>query len=145
MRALAEQFLRFAGVGAVATGAHYAVLVGLVEGLGRGVLAASAVGAAVGAGVSYALNRRYTFGSARAHREAAPRFLAVAALAFLANLALMALVYGWAGAPYLLAQGVTTALVLGITFTLNRAWSFAAGPISDPPPDPAPDPGSERE
>ncbi|MGF1445347.1 MAG: GtrA family protein [Pikeienuella sp.] len=120
----ARQFVRFVGVGAIATAAHYALLIGLVT---AGVLSpvpASAAGAVLGALVSYGLNRRYTFRSSRAHAAALPRFLTVAALAFLANLCLMVLLHSLAGLPYLLAQMLTTGLVLGLTFTLNRAWSF---------------------
>src|SRR5262245_8016411 len=78
--ALARQFLTFAAVGAVGTAAHFAVLVLLVEALDFSPAAATTVGFVCGAVVNYALNRRFTFVSARSHRAALPQFLLVAAL-----------------------------------------------------------------
>jgi len=124
MPGLAAQFLRYASVGGIATGAHYALLILLVESGAAPVLTASAAGALLGAGVGYLLNHRFTFRSDRRHRKALPRFLTVAGLAFAANLALMALLYDAGELPYLLAQVLTTAAILALTFTLNRVWSF---------------------
>lgn len=126
MKRLAGQFARFASVGAIATACHYAVLIGLVTSGAMTPVPASAAGAAVGALVSYHLNRRFTFGSGRSHAKALPRFLVVAALAFALNLALMLVLYGGLALPYLIAQVITTGAILAVTFTLNRSWSFGA-------------------
>lgn len=120
-----RQFARYAGVGAVATAAHYAVLVGLVESGGAAPLPATLVGYVAGGLVSYALNRRLTFTAGRPHREAAWRFAAVAASGFAWTALLMALLVGRLGAPYLLAQAATTLAILVWGFLANRLWTFA--------------------
>lgn len=118
------QFLRFLGVGGVATLCHYAMLIGLVE-LGlTSPIAASGIGAVVGAVVSYALNRRVTFRSDAALRQTAPRFFTVALLAVVCNTGLMALFVAGIGVPYLPAQVVTTGLIVILTFGANKFWTF---------------------
>ncbi|MEO1066893.1 MAG: GtrA family protein [Pseudomonadota bacterium] len=119
-----SQFASFLAVGAVATLSHYVVLIAGVEGLAMSPVSASGLGAFVGAIVSYGLNRTLTFHSDRAHIEALPRFMTVALLALVANMSLMALLTGPAGLPYLLAQVIVTALLITITFGLNKIWTF---------------------
>ncbi|KGM31630.1 GtrA family protein [Inquilinus limosus] len=120
-----RQFARYAGVGAVATAVHYMVLVGLVESGGAAPLPATLAGYVAGGLVSYALNRRLTFAGGRPHREAAWRFVAVAASGFAWTGLLMALLVGRLGAPYLPAQAATTLVVLFWGFLANRLWTFA--------------------
>jgi putative flippase GtrA len=123
---LLRQFLSFSGVGVVAAVAHYGVLVALVELFDIRPVIATLWGFLAGAGVSYWLNRTYTFRSSRPHREAAPRFLAVATGGFILNgLAMWALNVG-AGMPYLLAQVIATGIVLLWNFTANKLWTFGA-------------------
>ena len=58
---VARQMLRFLVVGAIATAAHYSVLISLVE-LGHvAPVLATTAGYGVGVVVSYTLNRRFTF------------------------------------------------------------------------------------
>ena len=121
---MGNRFLQYAAVGAVATAAHYAILVGLVE---AGLLAparAAALGAWVGAQVAFAGNSAFTFRGSGATLPAWLRFqvtaLVGAALSF-------ALVAGGVriGLHYLLAQIGATLLALVVTFEINRRWSFA--------------------
>lgn len=121
---LPRQFATFFVAGLVATAVHMLVLVLLVEAAGTSALAGTCAGALAGALTSYALNRRYTFRSARPHAEALPRFLVVAAGAFVLNGVLMAAILAAADVHYLVAQVATTAVVLVYTFSANRAWSF---------------------
>ena len=86
---MAPQFVRYAGAGAIGTAAHYALLIGLVQLAHMGAVAASTAGAVTGALVNYALNHRYTFASARRHRDAMPRFLLVAILGIALNALVM--------------------------------------------------------
>ena len=81
-------FIRYAGVGAVGTVAHYVTLV-LLVGFGTPVVPASTTGFVLGAFVNYALNHRLTFASERAHRVALPRFFAVAGVGLLLNAVVM--------------------------------------------------------
>ena len=118
------QFVRYTGAGAIGTAAHYAVLVALVQGLQVDAVAASTVGAVVGAGINYALNHRFTFASDASHRRALPRFAAVAAAGIVLNALVMAGVLALAGPHYLVAQLIATAAVLAAGFLANRAWTF---------------------
>jgi putative flippase GtrA len=117
---------RYAAVGAVATAAHYLLLVALVEWAGLAPGPAAWWGAVLGALVAYAGNRRYTFAQqATSHGRALPRFAFIALLGSLAN----ALIVGGGsalGMHYLLMQVLATALVMLGTFHLNRVWTFDA-------------------
>lgn len=124
MRGHAGRFLRFAVVGAVGTAAHYALLLALVEGAGVAPVAGSVAGFLLGALVNYTLNRRLVFRSDRAHVEALPRFLAVAGMGLCWNALLMYLLVNVAGAHYLLAQIVTTGILLGWHYVGNAIWTF---------------------
>lgn len=122
--AIARQLARYASVGAVATLAHYAALVALVEGAGWRPVPATLVGYVVGGFVAYALNRRHVFASERSHGEAGWRFALVAFAGFCVTYALMSVFVERWGAPYLPAQVVTTVLAMFVTFGLNRVWTF---------------------
>jgi putative flippase GtrA len=118
------RFVRYAGAGAIGTGAHYAVLVAMVQGLGAGVVAASTAGAIVGAGINYALNHRFTFASQQSHRRALPRFATVAIAGIALNALVLAAVLALVGPHYLVAQVAATLAVLVAGYLANRAWTF---------------------
>ncbi len=124
MAALIRQILTFGSVGVVATLLHYIVLVALVELGGVPPVPAALCGAAVGAIVSYGLNRRHTFDSDRPHDEAGWRFAVVAGVAFLLTYLFMRQMVEIRHVPYLPAQGITTLLVMIWTFGANRMWTF---------------------
>ncbi len=75
--------------------------------------------------VSYALNRRLTYGSDRPHAEATWRFAVVAFVGFLLTGLLMEAFTNALGAPYIPAQLVTTGIVLFWSFAAHRLWTFA--------------------
>lgn len=119
-----QQFVRFTGVGVVSAIGHYGLLIALVQGLAADAVLASAAGALLGAAINYALNYRFTFRSRKQHRESLLKFAIVATVGLGLNTAFM-----WVGvdllqAHYLLAQLVTTGLVLLWSFTGNRFWTF---------------------
>ena len=121
---LMRQFITFLGAGAIATAGHYLVLLLLVE-IGHVLPAvASMIGAVAGAVISYYLNRNYTFHSKASHAKIAPKFFIVASLAVVVNTVLMATFTIWLLLPYFLAQVLTTCLLIIITFSLNKLWSF---------------------
>jgi len=126
---LPRQLSTYAIVGAVASLAHYAVLVGLVELEAIPPVPAALTGYVVGGVVSYRLNRRHTFASDRPHREAAWRFALVALVGFALTYLLMRLFVDRLGAPYLPAQLLTTILIMFVSFAINRIWTFAHGPL----------------
>ena len=120
---VAGQFTRYGAVGAVATAAHYLLLVLCVEVLQWPAWWASGVGAVAGAQVAYLGNRRFTFARGASVRVSWPRFQLVALAGALLGMAVVALAV-WAGLHYLLAQCIATGLSLLLTFAINRWWTF---------------------
>ncbi|RMG36947.1 MAG: GtrA family protein [Gammaproteobacteria bacterium] len=125
MLALLKQFAAFAGTGAIATGIQYLLLILLKELGGLPPPWASAIGYAVAAFFNYLMKYHWVFASDRRHKEAAPRYALVSASGLTLNTALMYLFTEVLEMFYLLAQVITTALVLVWNFTINRYWTFA--------------------
>ncbi len=125
MPQLFRQLSSFAGVGLIATGVHYCLLIGLVEFAHLAAPLAALVGSVAGAIASYALNRRHTFRSDLPHARAGARFALVALGAAALTYVFMSVFVNAAGAPYLPAQIVTTAIVTLYTFAAHRLWTFA--------------------
>jgi putative flippase GtrA len=113
----------YAMVGAVGTGAHYAVLAAAVMLGWLAPAAASACGAVVRAAVNFVLNARLTF-RLRASWPGAARFLLTAAGAAAANALAMSVLAGWLRLPWLPAQMIVTAGLLLLTFRVNSSWTF---------------------
>ena len=123
-RHLIMQFITYAGVGSVGTLAHYLLLLLLVEGIGVSPYQGAIAGFLLGALVNYQLNHRFTFRSTQQHRDALPKFLFVVAIGVLFTGALMAWATERLNIHYLIAQLITTALLLIFTFVVNRLWTF---------------------
>ena len=118
------RFIRFTGIGVIATASHYAVLVALVQAGAAGAVAASAAGCLVGAVVSYVLNYRFTFFSAQRHVIAVPIFFLFAGLSLVLNTVLMAGLTGSLGLHYLPAQVLVTGVLLVWNFFVHQRWTF---------------------
>lgn len=89
------------------------------------LLAASSAGAILGALVNYALNYSFTFASDRPHRQAMPRFTAIAIAGILINAAVVAVLSAAASpAHYLVIQAIATVAVLVFGFLANRRFTF---------------------
>jgi putative flippase GtrA len=123
MRVVAK-FVKFSGVGAIGTAAHYATLIFVIQMFHANAVLASSTGAVVGALVNYFLNYSFTFRSSKRHHEALTKFLVIASVGFLLNGTMMALLTETASMHYLPAQLITTATVLMWTFTGNHRWTF---------------------
>ncbi len=124
MIALLRQFAKFTGVGFASAIGHYGLLIALVQLAAAPPVPASAAGALLGAAINYSLNYRYTFRSTRQHREAILRFAVVATVGLVLNTLFMWVGVVLIGTHYLLAQVVTTGLVLIWSFAGNRYWTF---------------------
>jgi putative flippase GtrA len=124
LREIIAQLGKFTLVGAFGTVVHYAILIVLVEKAGAGPVVGSSAGAVAGAFVNYFLNYYFTFRSKRRHIEAIVQFYVVAATGFLLNAIFMWLLANLLGVYYLLAQLITTGLVLLWNFWINRTWTF---------------------
>lgn len=127
MRGTLTQFAKFAMVGALGTGVHYALMFALIGAAAWPAEAATTLGAACGAGVNYLLNYRFTFQSSAQHRSALTKFLAVAAIGMLINAAIVAVLTRLLAFSLLPAQLAATAAVLAWGFFANRTWTFGAG------------------
>jgi putative flippase GtrA len=119
-----QQFIKFFGVGAVATALQYLTLVVLVNFGGTRPVAASAVGYGLGACVGYLLNYHFTFASRRTHSTTLARFATVAAIGLMLNSAILAFSNEVLEFHYLVAQVIATTMVLGWNFITNRLWTF---------------------
>jgi putative flippase GtrA len=117
------QLVKFALVGGTGTGVHYLVLITLVALLHISAGYAAGVGAIAGACVNYVLNRRFTFGSHRPHRETLPRFALMAAVGAVLN-GLLVGVLVTAHMHFLLAQAIATLVILILNFIVSKLWIF---------------------
>ncbi len=120
---LRPRFMRYVAVGCAATAAHYLLLVVLVESATSAAPTAALAGAMLGAQVGFFGNRRFTFSHQGRMLPAWWRFQATAVVGGLISAACVAL-GGRLGLHYLLAQVVGTLVALGLTFAINRHWSF---------------------
>ena len=132
MGMLVRQFLVFAAIGGFSTVCHFAVLFALHEWVLVAVVPATSVGAAVGAVVSYVLNRAYTFRGSSPTRGAFARFMLVAVGGLTLNATAMAVLQHLApGVNYLLLQCFVTGTVLVYSFAMNKCWTFQDSPTCE--------------
>lgn len=110
------------GVASVAT--HYAFTVFAVEILGWRALVATSVGFVVGAVTKYFLNYFLAFRSEEPHLSAIPRFAVMLGGLFTANAAIFWALHEHAGLHYMLAQVLTTGLLVPVGYVINRIWVF---------------------
>ena len=114
----------YVGAGGVATASHYAVTIAAVEGLSVAPIAASVMGFLTGSAIKYWLNYSAAFRSSAPHVHAMPRF-ALALTAMLAlNTLLFALLERALGMHYVLAQLLTTVLLIPPGYLIHRQWVF---------------------
>ncbi len=122
--ALMRQFMQFAAVGLVGTAVHYSLLILLAEAFGVDPVIGSFLGFISGGLVNYYLNYKITFRSTKRHQTAMAQFFTVVGIGLGLNTLLMALFVNQFGVQYLIAQIVTTGLVLIWHFLGNRFWTF---------------------
>ncbi|HET7549445.1 MAG TPA: GtrA family protein, partial [Usitatibacter sp.] len=108
----------------VATACHYAFTIFSVEVLGVPPVAASAGGFVVGAIAKYYLNYTYAFRSNLRHSHAMLRYVLSLALLFVLNAAIFAFLQEGMGVYYIVAQVITTALLILPGYLLSRRWVF---------------------
>ena len=117
------QLARYAGVGLVATALHYGILVVGVECAAWPPWLSSGYGAAIGAQVAFLGNRWFTFAPGARLGSSWRRFQTTALFGALTGMAIVAGATRL-GVHYLPAQMLATALVLVMSFVVNRFWSF---------------------
>ncbi len=123
--------LRYLLVGGVATVAHWALMVGLVERLGVAAWWASGAGAVLGAQIAFIANRHFTFAHGGPVWSAWWRFMGTAALGGVVGMLIVAVGVrlGW---HYLWAQALATSVAVVLTFVVNRTWTFARPHVDTP-------------
>jgi putative flippase GtrA len=119
-----RKFIVYCAVGALATGAHYAVMVGLVRWGGASEVVATCIGYVCGAFVKYPLNYGLVFSSKERHSVAVPKFAASLVIGFLLNAAVFAALLRVIDAYYMVSQVITTGIVLFANYLLARYWIF---------------------
>jgi putative flippase GtrA len=117
------RFLRYAGIGAIATAGHYLAMTALVEWAHVPAWIASGIGAALGAQIAFLGNRHFTFDHQGEAWPAWFKFMGTAALGALLGMAIVAMGVTW-GWHYLPAQVLATLSSLGLTYAVNRRWTF---------------------
>lgn len=118
-----QQFIRYGLVGAAATAAHYAILIACVQWVHWPAWLASGYGAAIGAQVAYLGNRWFTFAHRAGIGASWLRFQALALAGALLGMVIVGVAVR-VGIYYVLGQMAATAIVMLLSFVLNRAWTF---------------------
>ena len=119
-----KRILKFAVIGALATGVQFALMAAFVELFKLHPVPASAIAFTLSALLNYRLNHSLTFGGTARHSSALPRFMVIAVVGLLLNSTIMVLAYSVMGLHYILAQVAATAVVFLWSYTGNRLWSF---------------------
>jgi putative flippase GtrA len=116
----------YIGAGFLSVAGHYATTIAAVELLHAPPLAASAAGFVVGATIKYFLNYFIAFRSDEKHAAALVKFLLAVALLFVLNALFFALLQQGLGLHYIVAQLLTTGLLIVPGYFISRMWVFAA-------------------
>lgn len=119
-----KRFIGFAGTGAIATGIQYLILIVLHELLGLAAVSSSSVGYGIAAIANYLMKYHWVFGSDERHHVAGPKYAIVSLTGLTLNTLLMYLGVGLLDIHYLLAQVISTLLVLIWNFSVNSIWTF---------------------
>jgi len=123
---LFRQFSGFVAVGFIANRRPLCAADRACRSVWNGAVPAALAGYSAGRIVSYLLNRRHVFRSNKPHEEAVTRFIIVVTVGFGLTYLFMLLLVQKAGVPYLLAQMVTTGIVLFWNFAADKLWTFRA-------------------
>jgi putative flippase GtrA len=121
------QLAKFSAVGASGYAINLAVYAALLKGAGFHYAAAATVSFLVAVTNNYTWNRLWTFHAERGHVGwQGLRFLVVALVAYIANLALLSGFIAF-GLDKILAQAIAVVLVTPLNFVGNKLWSFRGG------------------
>lgn len=117
-RRLLDSLMRFGLVGGFTTGVVYLAFIGMLK-LGIHYLAAAALGWAIGLGISYVLNRNFTFA---VKHKARPREYGAFIAVYVFQLGLGQLTY-WV-LMGLLKLGPTVSFLINLVFTASVSFIF---------------------
>ena len=120
---LVKLVLRFLVSGGIATVVHWSTLWGLINLQVEAVLASS-IGAFVGAIANYFLQYFFNFKTKRWHKKVLLAYIPAVLVSWLLNLALFYCLYSWLLPDPLMAQVVTTGVVMVVNFLLYKKLVF---------------------
>ena len=109
--------------GGASTATHYLALYILVHS-GTTPVVGSTLGAIFGLVLNFTVSRRWVFGAPAKVGATLSRFLLVWVLALLFNAWMLAVLFA-AGLHYLVAQVISTGILVLINFNLHRRWTFS--------------------
>jgi putative flippase GtrA len=118
------EFVRFGLVGCLATITHVAVFYATERGLDLHPTLATTVAFFCAVGVSYSLNRSWTFRVAADHARHLPRFVSIALACAVLNATIMHVgveLLGWSPTACL---AIIILVLPGLSFGLQRQWGF---------------------
>ena len=120
------QLARFAAVGATGYVVNLATFTLCLKQIGLDYRVAATAAFLVAVTSNFVWNRRWTFApSPRARHMQALRFFTVSAVAFVLSLGLLQLLVEPGGLPHVLAQALSVAAAMPVTFAGNKLWTFA--------------------
>lgn len=117
-------FIKFLGVGGIATSVQYLLLLFFVEFGLFSAAVASAVGYVCASVVNYLLNYYLTFRSDAKHHVAGLKFIVVVFVGLILNTTLMYLFVNILEIYYVISQLIATLNVLLWNFFANKNWTY---------------------
>lgn len=121
------KFIKFLGVGGVATAIQYLLLMLMVEMYSQNAVQASVIAYLVSSIFNYLLNYYFTFSSAADHFVALSRFSVVVIIGLGVNGAIMYLLVERYEIYYLFSQIGATIIVLFWNFLAHQYWTYNHG------------------
>ena len=123
--ALLKKAAKYLVAGSAALLVHLAVLAALVEYTPLSELVSTSIGFLCAVPVNFHLQRTFVFQSSGAYVTEFTKYSLVTASTFLLNAFIFAILNSVLGIQYVLAQVITTAVVLVVNFTINYAFTFS--------------------
>jgi putative flippase GtrA len=117
-------FIRYVISGAIASAAHFSLLILLVELISMNATLASAVGFGVAIFVNYSFQYHWTFRADGPHGVLFARYIIVTFAMLGVNTGIFWFFNVQLDVPYLLAQVVATGIVVLFNFTINLRYTF---------------------
>lgn len=117
-------FIKFLGIGAIATIIQYIIFIVLVEFSSLTIVLASALGYGISSIFNYLMNYHYTFSSDAKHKVAALKFTLVALVGLSLNSLLMYLLVELFNMYYIISQIIVTGIILVVNFFAHKLWTF---------------------
>ena len=124
-----RQLVSFGMIGIVSNAALYVIYLVMTR-LGVGPKTAMTAVFALGVLSTYTFNRRLTFRHEGAIAQSAARYASVYLLAYLANIAALALLVDVAGFPHQAVMLVLIVATAVLVFVLQKLWVFAGKPAA---------------